>query len=225
MLLQTLHHLAGGPFFWIAIASFVLGIAWRIRDLFMLTEKQEKIAWPNRGVRADSPEERKSGLILALQQSMPGRYPVMTMATAIFHGSLIITPLFALGHSLFLKQSIGVTLFSLPAGLIDLLTLVAVAGTLFMLLRRLFLPRVRAVSAPEDFLFLVLTAMPYISGFCAYHLIFDYKTIITIHMVAGEALLISLPFTKLTHMVFIFFARVFIKSEHLPNRAERVWKP
>jgi len=224
-MVTMIYDLAKGPFLWLAFAVLVLGSIYRAIDFLRSTTKKERIPWPKRGVRTDSPEERKTALVLLLQRTMLGKYPVMTVVSGVFHACLIVTPLFALGHSLVLGQSWGIYFFSLPNSIVDGLTAVALFGGFFMLMRRIFIPRVRAVSRLGDFIFLFITVAPYLTGFMAYHQLFDYKTVITLHLLTGELLLIAIPFTKLVHMIFLFFARELLDSEHNMASGGRVWTP
>ena len=68
-----------------------------------------------------------------------------------------------------------------------------------------------------------IAALPFLTGFLAYHQWFTYKTVITLHALTGELMLIAIPFTKLSHMVFFFFVRGFVASEHSVARGDRVW--
>jgi hypothetical protein len=71
---------------------------------------------------------------------------------------------------------------------------------------------------------LALASVPFLSGFLAYHQIFDYPTMIMIHMLSGELMLMAIPFTKLSHMIFFFFNRFYVVNEHtLGGRGKRVW--
>lgn len=218
-----MYELARGPLLWLAVVVFVAGIAYRIAELFFLTKKKERVSWPKRGIRTDSPEERKLRPILSFQHSLIGKHPVMAIVSGVFHLCLFASPILAKGHAFLLRQSWGVSFWSLPSSLIDVLTVIVLLGVLFLFMRRAMLPRVRAVSSLNDFLFLFIAAAPYLTGFLAYHQWFEYRTVLTLHMLAGELMLIAIPFTKLSHMVFFFFVRGFMGSEHSIARGDRVW--
>jgi nitrate reductase gamma subunit len=47
--------------------------------------------------------------------------------------------------------------------------------------------------------------------------------VITLHILAGELMLIVMPFTKLGHMVFFFFIRILIGNEYSFGKGKRVW--
>ena len=44
-----------------------------------------------------------------------------------------------------------------------------------------------------------------------------------LHMLAGELMLIAIPFAKLNHMVFSLFVKGFMGSEHSIARGALVW--
>jgi nitrate reductase gamma subunit len=104
------------------------------------------------------------------------------------------------------------------------MTAVVLICGLFFLMRRLVLPRVRAISGIADYVLLGAVITPFLTGFCAYHQWFDYTTVITLHLLTGNLMLIVLPFTKLGHMVFFFFVRLCIGSQYSSGRGSRDWK-
>ncbi len=218
-----MYELARGPLLWLAAVVFIAGIGYRVVELFLLTKKRERVPWPKRGIRVDSPEERRLRPIISFQHSLIGKHPVMAIVSGVFHLCLFAAPIFAQGHILLLRQSWGIRLWSLPSSLVDVLTVIVLLGVLFLLVRRAMLPRVRAVTGFDDILFLFIVAAPYLTGFLAYHQWVQYRTVIILHMLAGELMLIAIPFTKLSHMVFFFFVRGFMGSEHSIARGSRVW--
>jgi nitrate reductase gamma subunit len=215
--------IARGPLVWIAAAVFLVGIALRIVELLLLTKKRERIPWPTHGIRSESRAERKLQPILAFRHSLIGKHPVMAIVAGIFHTSLFAAPIFAMGHTLLLRQAWGISLWSLSSPAVDTLTIIVMLGALFMLVRRLVVPRVRAVTGVNDFIFLFIAAAPYLTGFLAYHQWFDYRAILTLHMLAGELMLVAIPFTKLGHMIIFFFFRGLVGGEHSIMRGNRVW--
>jgi nitrate reductase gamma subunit len=47
--------------------------------------------------------------------------------------------------------------------------------------------------------------------------------VVTIHILAGEVMLITVPFTKLGHMLFFFLYRFLIGNEYSFARGARAW--
>ena len=218
-----MYELARGPLMWAAAIIFLAGVVYRAIQMLLLTRKKERVLCPSRSIREESAEERKLKLLVSFQNSLIGKHPVMAIVSSVFHLCLFVAPLFAVGHSLVLYESWGVSFVSLPDGLIDVLTIVFLAGGIFFLVRRMVLPRVQALSTPYDYLLLFITVAPFLTGFFAYHQWFDYKTVITLHLLAGEAMLIAIPYSKLGHMVFFFFIRIFLGGEFSFWRGNRNW--
>jgi nitrate reductase gamma subunit len=218
-----MYELARGPLMWAAAIIFLAGIVYRTIQMLLLTRKKERALCSPRSIREESPEERKLKVLVSFQNSLIGKHPVMAIVSSVFHLCLFVAPLFAVGHSLVLYESWGLSFISLPDGLIDVLTIIFLAGGIFFLVRRMVLPRVQALSTPYDYLILFITVAPFLTGFFAYHQWFDYKTVITLHLLAGEAMLIAIPFSKLGHMVFFFFIRIFLGSEFSFWRGNRSW--
>ena len=81
----------------------------------------------------------------------------------------------------------------------------------------------RSLSGLQDYALIVITMLPFAFGVLAYHQLGDYETVITLHILSGEALLVTAPFTKLGHMVLFFFARFKIQSEYSMGTGDRTW--
>src|SRR4030067_974280 len=57
--------------------------------------------------------------------------------------------------------------------------------------------------------------MPFISAFLAYHQwLLPNKTMVILHMLFGEIMLIAIPFTRLGHMFYFFLTRAYMGSDH-----------
>lgn len=220
-----MYELARGPLMWAATVIFLAGIIYRSVQLYLLTRKKKRVLYSAAPVKPKdrTPEERKMDLIVAFKHSLLGTHPIMAIISTIFHSFIFIIPLFLLGHNLLIYESWGLSLFSLPDWLCDTLTAIFILIGLFFLLRRLIVPQVRIISTAYDYLVLGITVVPFLTGFFAYHQWFDYKTVITIHMLVGELMLMVIPFTKIGHMVFFFFVRIFIGSEYSFGRGSREW--
>jgi nitrate reductase gamma subunit len=162
-------------------------------------------------------------LIEKLKLTVLGTSPVTIIVSFIFHCCLIIVPLFLLAHNILIEDAIGFSLFSFSEKTTDGLTVVFLLCGLYFLTRRLFLPRVRAITTFYDFVILSITVAPFLTGFLAYYQLFDYRTIIILHMLAGELMLVAIPFTKVFHMIFFFVGRFVLVNQHTIGRGSRTW--
>jgi nitrate reductase gamma subunit len=116
-----------------------------------------------------------------------------------------------------------VALPSFPEAAADVLCVICLAILLGFLARRLILPRVRALSDAGDLVVILLVAAPFASAWLAYHQAFNYRDILIAHMLLGELLIAALPFTKLGHLPFLLYARLFMAGEGGARRAARGW--
>jgi nitrate reductase gamma subunit len=208
----------------IAFIVFILGLIFQFIQFFRLTQKKEWVYPPGEIKREKKTFGKWAAFCLAsLNGTLWETDPLITIVTSLFHVLLILVPIFLLGHNMLLDQSWGVSLWSLPESVSDILTLVFFVCVAFFLGRRLFLSRVRAITTAYDYIILPIAAAPFLTGFFAYHQWFDYRTMITIHILAGEVMLITIPFTKLGHMLFFFLYRFLIGNEYSFARGERTW--
>ena len=54
---------------------------------------------------------------------------------------------------------------------------------------------------------------------------FDYDTVIVLHILAGEIMLMAVPFTKLVHMPYFFINRfVLVHENTLGAGGNRTWR-
>ena len=170
-----------------------------------------------------SAEDRKLQTIARFQNSVLGKHPIMAIVSGVFHFCLFVAPVFLMAHNLILRSSLGIRLPSLPDGLVDVLTLVVLGCAVFFLIRRIAVPKVAAISCGNDYGVLLIAAVPFLTGFMAYHQLFDYKTVLTLHVLTGELMLIAIPFTKVGHMVFFFFTRLTMAGEYCLGQGTRTW--
>jgi nitrate reductase gamma subunit len=210
----------------IAFIIFVLGLIYQGIQFFKLTKEKEWILPP---LPLEEKREKKTlgqsivdGLT-SLKGTLWKTDPLMTVVTSAFHVCLILVPIFLLGHNTLLDQSWGVSLYSLPECFADGLTIVVFICAAFFLIRRLFLARVRAISTFYDYLVLFIAVAPFLTGYLAYHQWFDYHTVMILHILSGELMLVTIPFTKLGHMLFFFLYRFLIGNEYSFTRGSRTW--
>jgi nitrate reductase gamma subunit len=213
-----------GQFVPIAFVIFVLGLIFQFVQFFKLTRKKEWV-YPPLEVKREKKKVRKWVFfcLSSLNGTLWKTDPLTTVVTSVFHIFLILVPIFLLGHNILLDQSWGLSLWSLPEPITDILTLVFLICIVFFLGRRLFLSRVRVITTVYDYLVLLIAAAPFLTGYFAYHQWFNYDTVITLHILAGEVMLITIPFTKLGHMLFFFLYRFLIGNEYSFARGERTW--
>lgn len=207
----SIYNLVRGPLVWISFIIFIGGSVYKIRELIALSKK-EKLIYPFMSW--------KGSIRSILHWVVPfasfkwKRRWVMTTMTFLFHICLVATPIFLLSHNILWYESWGITWWTLPEGLADFMTMIVIGTCIFFFLRRIFAPEVRYVTSPSDYLLLAISFAPFITGFFAYHqLLLPYKTMVILHILAGEIMLVAIPFTRLSHMFNFFLTRSYFGSE------------
>ena len=209
-----------GPLVWIAFIGFFAGVLYRIVSRGMLARK-DKVVLPT--------YSGKHGLRSVLHWVLPfgsrnmRMRPVFVMVSFAFHVCLLATPLFVMGHAVLWRESWGLSWWSLPAGVADIMTLVVIGGALFFGIRRWVAPEVRNVTTWSDPLILLLVVAPFLTGFIAHHQWLPYKPVLILHIVSGALWLLAIPFTRLAHMIWFVFTRAYMGSEFGSVRGARDW--
>lgn len=152
------------------------------------------------------------------------RRPWITAMAFPFHLCLIITPVFLLAHNILWYESWKVRFPAIPEGVADILTLAVIICSVFFLIRRVVSPDVRFVTFVSDYILLLIAAAPFITGFLVYHQIFfPYRPMLILHIVTGEIMLIAIPFTRLSHMIFFWLTRAYMGSDFGAVRHSKDW--
>jgi len=206
---------------WVAFTIFIGGCLVRLIHMLQLVYRKERFIFSFMSL--------KYSLRSILHWSTPfatvnmRKHPVMTIATFAFHICLIITPIFLLSHLILLDESWNISWIALPDSVADVMAAVVIATCLFFLVRRLKSPEVQYVTSPADYWLLAIVAAPFITGFYAYHQGPGYAIFLILHILSGEIMLIAIPFTRLSHMMFSILSRAYTGSEFGGVRHARDW--
>ncbi len=198
-----------GFMFWLALAVCLIGMLVRIilyvRGLSWQLDRVAYEAFPSEGFKGAVNSIYK--WLLPFGTHGWRKQPLMTVLFFGFHTGAILVPLFLVAHNLFLKEKIGISLFTLNPRVADVLTWVTVISGLFIILRRIALPEVRIITTWYDYFILFISLAPFVTGLIAHYELGDYSFWLTTHIFFGEILLIAIPFTKLSHIVLFFASR------------------
>ncbi len=215
-----MYEIVSGPLVWITFIVFAGGSIYQLVTMYLLAKK-EKVVMPYMSM--------KYGLRSIFHWIIPfaatnwRKRPVMTIVTFTFHFCLLLTPVILMPHILMVKKAWNVSWWTLPEPLADFMAVLVILACLFFLARRLIQPEVRFVTSKSDYFLLAITIFPFLTGFLSYHQIFNYKSMIIIHILCGEIMLISIPFTRLGHMLYFAFTRAYMGSEFGNVRNSKDW--
>ncbi len=215
-----MYDFARGPLMWIALLVFAGGCLYRLIWMFTAARK-DKVVYPYMSL--------KFGLRSLLHWIIPfgsvnmRMRPIMTIVTFSFHICLVLTPLFLMAHNILWSESWGLSWWSLPALAADIMTVVVILGCFFFIGRRIILPEVRNVTDYSDYLLVAIILAPFVTGLIASHQWFAYKTVLILHMWTGAIMLVAIPFTRLSHMLYFIFTRMYMGSEYGAVRNAKDW--
>ncbi|MCE5180337.1 MAG: hypothetical protein LLG15_00910 [Betaproteobacteria bacterium] len=202
---QDLLYWVRGTGLQIAAAIFVLGMSYRMLHLVLLGRKKS-LAIP-RG------SEWAYGLRIMWQRSfvlpeLSARGKFTVVAGYIFHLGFLITLFFLSQHIDMLRAILKFGWPALPRSVIDIAAILSIAAMIALLVHRIIDPVKRLLSDFQDYLTWALTFLPLLTGFMLLRSIgFGYTTLLTLHILSVELLLIAIPFTKLAHMFSTFVSR------------------
>ncbi len=213
---------ARGPLFRIALTVCVLGLGYRIVTLV----GQIAVAWHRAGDR-----RLPLGDIVAATAGwlVPRRLwhkrPVYSSASVLFHVGVLVVPLFLAGHAALLPGILPVWWPVIPEAVADGVTLVSLAALLALVVGRLGSASSRAITRAGDVLVLVILFALVLFGWWAANPAFSpfaARTMLLLHVLVGDLVLVLVPITKIAHCVLYPFTRlVFQLGWHFPAETGR----
>jgi nitrate reductase gamma subunit len=219
--MHSIYNFVSGPLVWASVILFLGGSLYRLISMGLLARKKD--------VAVYAYASTYYGLRSILRWIVPfasvnmRKHPVMTVFSFAFHLCLLTLPLFLFAHIVLIKESWDVSWGWLPDGTADIMTLVVIASCVFFLARRLVVPETRFLTSVSDYLILLMVAAPFITGFWTYHQWAGFEVSGILHILSGEIMLVAIPFTKLSHMIFFPFTRGYMGSEFGAVRHARDW--
>jgi nitrate reductase gamma subunit len=132
------------------------------------------------------------------------RRPAYGTLSALFHVGLLAVPLFFAGHVLLWKRSTGFAWPAIPMALANWLTLLTIASAIGLFGGRLFHAGARSLSRVQDYVWPLLLAVPFVTGYACVNLPIGpklYQASMFVHVYAADAIMLTMPFTELAHCV------------------------
>ena len=219
--MNALYDYLTGPLLWITFIIFICGMCGRLAFLFYLSRKKDQIVY-NHSSFSWGIKSIVHWLVPWGSASMRNQ-PFFTLMGFSFHLSLLAVPLFLNAHNIMWDEAFGLSLWSMPAVVADGMTIILIVSAGFLIIRRIRRAEVRILTSAWDYTLLILTTAPFITGLFAYHQWGPYETLLILHILSAQVLLILIPFTKLSHMILFFFTRAFIGFEMGGRRGARSW--
>ena len=210
-----------GPLAWVAFGIFIIGTIYRLVSMYALAKAKDgsSLAYMSwfYGLRS----------ILAWMVPFKSQGwqsdPLMTVTTFVFHIGFLLVAVFLNAHVVLWDTNFGISLPSLPTYFGDIVSFVVIAGCAIFAYRRFALPHVKGVTRCQDWFALILVVLPFISGVLAYHQVGSVLLMTTLHVIFAELLIALIPFTRLSHALFVLFTRAYMGSEFGGVRNANDW--
>ncbi|MDY0274845.1 MAG: nitrate reductase [Desulfomicrobium sp.] len=219
--MQDIYLLVSGPLAWAAWAIFLFGSIYKIWKTLDTAKKKEQVLF--------SYVSLKYGLRSIINWSIPFNTvnmrlnPALTAISFFFHIAFFVLLLFVSAHQVMLGEGFGISWFTIPDTLANILAFGVLGACIFFAARRLTVPEVKYVTDWTDFALLILVVAPFVTGILAYYQIGNYMLMIILHMLFAEAVLVAIPFTRLSHMLLAPLTRAYIGSEFGMVRNVKDW--
>ena len=198
-----------GPALQVATVVFLLGMVVRIVGILMLGRKKDLAEARGSAVAG--------GLRTILSRTVPDRGTLQrstfnVVAGYIFHIGFFVVLFFFAPHILLFQDVFGVSWAALPTPLIDATSVVTIIALFAVLVHRMRHPVMRFLSRFQDYLVWLVTILPLLTGYLAFHrvgVLAPPPTLIAIHILSVELLMVVFPFTKLMHAFTLIMARYY----------------
>lgn len=200
--MDSLLEIAKGPLFRLSFALLVLGLIriffLDIRGAYKAYKKTDDKKMPWKLIFSRTWE-----WLFPLKR-LKGNFRFYSVFSILFHIGLIVVPIFLFAHIRFWKGSIGISWISLPYNWAFWLTVSTIIFAFALFISRLVSTTTRALSKKQDYLWLLLLLIPFVTGFICANLIVSpdsYRFFMLMHVLSGELIFVLIPFSKIAHCV------------------------
>jgi nitrate reductase gamma subunit len=206
---MTLLEFARGPGMQWALVIFLLGVVWRLVGSFLIARKRD-LSKP-RGTAFV-----KAGARSMIMRSIPPHeleknIQFQHLTGYAWHLGFFATLLLFGPHVPFFQQFLGFGWPTLPNVVVLVIGGFTLAILIALVIRRIIHPVMRQISTFDDWIAVALVIIPLVTGFMSYaHVgVFGarYETMLALHILSIEALLVWFPFSKLMHLFYTFPSR------------------
>jgi nitrate reductase gamma subunit len=205
---MTLLDFARGIGLQVAVLVMIGGLCWRLAGILLLRRRSQHAL-----SRAPLLGRIGGGAAMIFTRSIPRRtfWPrigVSVVLSTIFHVGFLAIILGGAPHILVIHQITGLSWPNLPKGLVVVISGLTLASMIALLIRRIAHPVTRLLSTVDDYLSWLVVFLPVLTGILlSGETVGSYETLLALHILSVELLMIWLPFGKLMHGVLVFASR------------------
>lgn len=200
-----------GPFFVVSLLVFVGGMSYRLVRILLL-------GWPRDRVKSRGSKTLgvvkaylKGLLVLPFVPWVKRTFQpnaLTYIAGGIFHLALFAVIIFGTPHMLVWKSLLGFGWPTLPLPVSDWLSAIGIVALVVLLVNRLTHPVLKRITRAPVWINWSLVFLPFVTGYMmTHHIAFRYEVLFSLHMIAVDALIVAIPFSRVSHFLFYFFSR------------------
>lgn len=206
---MTLLEFARGPGMQWSLTIFAIGVLWRLVGSFLLLRTRDLSKPKGTGYL-------QAGARAMIMRSIPPHeleknIQFQHLTGYAWHLGFFATLLLFGPHVPFFKQFLGFGWPTLPNIVVLVIGGFTLAILIALLIRRMIHPVMRQISSFDDWISVFLVIIPLVTGFLSYsHAQIGavrYETMLALHILSIEVLLVWFPFSKLMHMFYTFPSR------------------
>ena len=206
---MTLLEFARGPGMQWALVIFLVGVAWRLVGTFLIARRRD-LSKPKGSANF------KAGARSMIMRSIPPHeleknIQFQHLSGYAWHLGFFATLLLFGPHVPFFKQFLGFGWPTLPNIVVLVIGGFTLAVLIALVIRRIIHPVMRQISSFDDWVSVFLVIIPLVTGFLSYSHVeigtIRYESMLALHILSIEALLVWFPFSKLMHMFYAFPSR------------------
>ncbi len=180
------------PLLYMVFLLFIIGLTTRVAIFFYTLIRSAK----HKQFELSALFAIGGGSLLPLYRAAIKK-PAYVLLRYLFHICLVIVPVWFSGHIVLWEESIFEWYWTpIPDEWSDFITLLILGFCTFFLLRRIILANMRLKSSMSDYLFIIIVALPFVTGYFLTHgtidsIAFFENNMETLHVFSAEILLIA----------------------------------
>jgi len=207
---MALLEFARGPGLYWSTIIFVVGIVWRVTGV-ILAKRGRDLSKP-----------RQSGVFPGIRTVFSRAIPnqelhrkawLSILNSYVMHVGLLVVIVLFVPHILFFKSIIGVGWPGLASNVVMIFGAITLVSLFIAISHRMTNPVLSMISSFDDYFSWSVTTLAVVTGMMAFaHFMEPYTTILAVHILSVELLMIWFPFGKLMHAVLIIPSRIQLGS-------------
>ena len=210
-----------GPMVWISFLVFIGGLG--VRVVGFIREIKQKEPYIFSYITLYHSLRSIGAWLIPFFPVSTRQKPFFYGISYLFHLLLFVVPIFLSGHVILVQESFNISWPVFNDHIADTLNVLVITSLVFFCGRRIVVPDVKFLTSPTDFVLISVVLLPFLTGFLAYHQFFAYRWVMIVHILCGELMLIMIPFSRFSHMMFAPFTRAYTGSEFGNVRHARDW--